>query len=344
MGGIVTVQAIEQANIGNVIGGLTVCGAIAGSHNWDGALDARLLYDTVCGQVPGALIPGGAYGLPKNSTFTQADLGAAINACFGLLQPGGPSLAQAQRLGLFLGVTKLPVGFVGTVMGFATFGLADLVYDPGKLSGQLGTGNVGVDYGEPFVNNAIARVASNPGARTKLLANYSPTGNTRGARIVSLHTDKDGLVIVENEREYAERAPANRFTTAIVREDAATHCGFNGAELLASWESLRAWLAGGTAADARDDSGHVLGYRRGWSRAGAVPHRPDVRDSRHGRSRQAAAVVTVPPPGIARPAARRPRDARWALDVGASPGRPMLTATGAGARGPMPARRRAAPC
>jgi hypothetical protein len=162
LGGIVTVQAIEQANIGNVIGGLTVCGAIAGSRNRDGALDARLLYDTVCGQVPGAFIPGGAYGLPKNSTFTQADLGAAINACFGLLQPGGPSLAQAQRLGLFLGVTKLPVGFVGTVMGFATFGLADLVYDPGKLSGQLGTGNVGVDYGEPFVNNAIARVAPTP--------------------------------------------------------------------------------------------------------------------------------------------------------------------------------------
>lgn len=244
LGGLVTIQAIEQAKIGNVVGAFTACGALAGSRNWDGALDARLVYDAVCGQVPGAFIPGGAQGLPRGSNFSQQDLGAALNACFGVLQPGGPSPAQFQRLALVTSVLQIPVQFVGTVMAYATFGIADLVHDPGKLSGQVGMGNVGVDYGDPFINQAIERVAPNKGAQNKLLANYTPTGDTRGTKIVSLHTDKDGLVVVENEKEYADVAPADAFTTAVVREATPSHCGFTAAELVAGWESLRMWLAG----------------------------------------------------------------------------------------------------
>jgi hypothetical protein len=37
LGGIVTAQAIEKANLGNVVGAYPVCGAVAGSRNWDGA-------------------------------------------------------------------------------------------------------------------------------------------------------------------------------------------------------------------------------------------------------------------------------------------------------------------
>jgi len=41
LGGIVTAQAIEQANLGNVVGAYPFCGAVAGSRSWDGAIDLR---------------------------------------------------------------------------------------------------------------------------------------------------------------------------------------------------------------------------------------------------------------------------------------------------------------
>jgi hypothetical protein len=62
---------------------------------------------------------------------------------------------------------------------------------------------------------------------------------------VALHTDKDGLVIVENESEYASVAPADKFTAAVAIEDVGTHCGNTPAEIVASWESMRGWAGGG---------------------------------------------------------------------------------------------------
>jgi hypothetical protein len=236
LGGIVTIQAIEQGNLGNVVGGLSICGAIAGSRNWDAALDMRLIYDAICGDVPGAAIPGGAAGLPKNATFAPVDLAAALSACFSP-DPGG-----FQRLGQFLSVTQIPANFIGTDMGYATFAMGNLVHDPRKLSGKVGVGNEYVDYGDSFLNAAIERVAPNPGAASKLGASYTPSGDTRGARIVSIHTDKDGLVLVENESEYAKWANPADFTAAVVVEATPTHCGFTGAEVAGAWESLRMWL------------------------------------------------------------------------------------------------------
>jgi len=237
LGGIVTIEAVEQGNLGNVTGALTMCGPLAGSRNWDGALDMRLVYDAVCAGVPGAAIPGGAEGLPKNSTFSPADLQSAIGACF---QTAG----GAARLAVFLGVTKIPPSFVATDMAYVTFAMSNLVHDPRKLSGKVGTGNELVDYGNAGINVSIARVAPNPGAANKLDAFYTPTGDTHGARVVSIHTDLDGFVIVENESEYAKLASPEDFTAAVVRESEPSHCGFTAAEAVAAWESLRAWLKG----------------------------------------------------------------------------------------------------
>lgn len=238
LGGIVTIEAVEQGNLGNIVGALSLCGAVAGSRNWDGALDIRLVYDAVCGGVPGAAIPGGAEGLPKDSTFTPADLGVAINTCF------APTAEGFLRLSQFLAVTKIPANFIGTDMGYVTFAMSDLVHDPHKLAGKPGTGNELVDYGNPAIDAAIARVAPNPGAASRLEAFYTPTGDTRRARIVSIHTDKDGLVLVENESEYASRTDPEYFTAAVVVEQTPTHCGFTPAETLGAWEALRGWLAG----------------------------------------------------------------------------------------------------
>jgi len=246
LGGIVTAAALEQADLGNVTGAFSLCGALAGSRNWDGALDLRLGYDAICAGVPGAAIPGSAQGLPRGSTMTNAQLAAAVNACFGiLLPPPNRSPAQQQRLSLFMSLTGLPENFVLTDMGFGTFAMSDLVHDFAKLRNKVGTENANVVYGIPVIDATIARVWPGPGGQQNLRENYTPTGKVGAARIVSLHTDKDGLVIVENEHEYAEVVPPSQLSTAIVVEASSTHCGFSNAETLAGWESLRAWIAGG---------------------------------------------------------------------------------------------------
>jgi len=245
LGGLVTVSAVEEANIGNVAGAFPFCGAVAGSRNWDAALDLRMVYDAVCGGVPGAAIPGGAEGLPPKASFAQTDLAVAVNACTGILAP--PVLRtpeQGLRLKKILDTLLIPENFLLTDMGYVTFGMGDLVHDPRKLSGKVGTGNAGVDYGDPAINASIARVSPNPGAAKRLGKNYTPAGKVGKTKIVSMHTDKDGLVLVENEGEYARRVPAGNLATAIVVEDVPTHCGFTQAELVAGWESLRAWVAG----------------------------------------------------------------------------------------------------
>src|SRR5262249_37816745 len=80
-GGLIAIEAIETAHLPNVIGGLSLCGTLAGSRNWNIALDLRLTYDAVCSQVPGAAIPGGANGLPKGVAF---NVPAAVNQCTGV--------------------------------------------------------------------------------------------------------------------------------------------------------------------------------------------------------------------------------------------------------------------
>jgi len=84
LGGAVTAAALEKGGLGNVVGALTFCGAMAGSRNWDVALDLRLLYDQVCEGMPGAAIPGGAEGLPKDSGWSDQDIENAVNACTGI--------------------------------------------------------------------------------------------------------------------------------------------------------------------------------------------------------------------------------------------------------------------
>lgn len=245
LGGLVTAQAIEDAHLGPVDGALMVCGALAGSRNWDVALDLRLVYDAVCAGVPGASIPGGAQGLPPNYAFTQTDLALAVNACTGiLLDPSLRTPLQAQNLSKILGIMQVPSNFLLTDMGYATFAMSDLVHDPRKLAGKIGTGNVGVDYGDASINATIRRVSPNPGAANRLSLWYTPSGKTGPAKIVTMHTDKDGLVLVENESAYASIVPAENLATAIVVEQTPTHCGFTAAELAAGWEALRAWVGG----------------------------------------------------------------------------------------------------
>lgn len=246
LGGIVTAQALEKASLGNVVGAYPFCGALAGSRNWNGALDFRLVYDAICAGVPGAAIPGGATGLPTPGfpgyPFSGTQLALAVNACMGILTP--PTPQQSANLARFLAETDIPPSFLLTDLGFATFALSQLIFEPAKLDGQQGVGNVGVSYEDPAIDASIERVAVQPGGATRLANNFTPAGDVGAIKIVSLHTDGDGLVLVENEKEYRDVVPAANLTTAIVDEAGSSHCGFSPGELVAGWESLRGWVAG----------------------------------------------------------------------------------------------------
>ncbi len=258
LGGIVTDQAVETAHLGNVVGAYPMCGVHAGSINWNAALDLRLLYDLICSNTPAAAIPGGATGLPAPGypgyTFGFSDLGTAVDACMGVLTPAASRTAQqSANLNQFLSVTQLPESFVLTDMGFALFGLSNVIFDPAKLNGGQAVGNANVNYDNGgFVDKGIARVTPKSSAAKKLNKNYIASGKVKKTKIVSLHTDRDGLVIVENENFYASVVPASNLTTAIAVEDSPTHCGFNMAEIQGGWEALRAWVGGASQPTAQD--------------------------------------------------------------------------------------------
>jgi hypothetical protein len=250
LGGIVTANGIEKANLGNVVGAYPACGAMSGSRSWDGGLDLRLVYDAICADVPGAFIPGGGTGLPERfttSSFDNAQFGGALQACFGIFAPPAfRTPAQTSRLALFLDETDLPENFVVTDMGFAVFALSDLIFDPAKLDGKQGMGNIGVAYEDAGIDADIERVAAHPGGKVRHSKNYTPSGKVGDVKIVSTHTSGDGLVIVEQQQPYQDSVDPANITVAVVNEAGNTHCGFTGAELVSGWESLRGWVATGT--------------------------------------------------------------------------------------------------
>ncbi len=253
LGGGVAVHALEKGRLPNVVGAYTVCGAVGGSRSWDGGLDLRLAYDVICAGIPEAAIPGGPTGLERNSDWTPEDVERAVNACTGIDRlPSRRSRAQKRNLARLLELAQIPPTFLQPAMDFATRGLADLTFDRGKLKGRQGIGNENVDYGDAELNAAIQRVAPQKRAAKKLAKSFTPTGKVKGAKIVNLHTSGDGLVIVENQSEYAAVVPPENLTIGIVVERVPSHCFFSPAEVLAGWESTLAWINGGeqpTAAD-----------------------------------------------------------------------------------------------
>ena len=253
LGGLVSVAAIEKGRLGNVVGALSFCGVLAGSRNWDAALDLRLTYDHVCREVKAARIPGGATGLRADSRLTETDVAAAVNACTGVDLPAAQrSGRQRRNLRELTRLSQIPESFVQTVMWYATFGLRDLVHSRDKLRGRLGVSNVGVDYGDARLDAGIERIDADRKGQRKLRKNFTPKGKVGDAKIIALHTDKDGLVLMENLREYAERVPVANLTTAVVVEAIPSHCFFSPTEVLGAWESLLTWIESGEQPSAGD--------------------------------------------------------------------------------------------
>ena len=143
--------------------------------------------------------------------------------------------------------------------------MADLVWDAKKLGGKIGTGNKRVDYGNAFVNENIQRVKAKKKHKRKLSRSFTPTGRVGDVKIISLHTDKDGLVIVENETEYAAVVPPENLTVAVAIERKPSHCVFMPGEILAGWEALRSWVDGAPSPPPRASRTIASNSRPRWA-------------------------------------------------------------------------------
>lgn len=255
LGGIVTAQGAEIEGLGNVVGAYALCPPLYGSRVWRAALDLRLSYDVVCDGVTGGEIPGGSGGLPiyLDPELIDSDVGdlgvglvgAAVNICTGAELPASArTQGQQSRLDRLMQLGGLPnTDFFFLNMGYATFGLSDLYRDPRKLNEGNALGNVGVVYPDPEINDKIARIAPDPFAALNLRLNFTPTGRVGNTKVLTTHTDKDGLVFVEHQTEYLRRMPPENVVSAVVVEDTPSHCEYTEAEAVAGWNELRDWIA-----------------------------------------------------------------------------------------------------
>jgi hypothetical protein len=270
LGGLISLKLAEDARFAPVPGVLSLCPPAAGSRTWDFGIDSRLAYDVVCkdvnsaGQLPkGAAPMTWAYNLgdiPDNLSDLQdkAELARTllpVNVCTGVnLPPLLQNDAMLRRLDELKNFAHLTSDdFFLTDLGYATFGLSDLVRAPDKLGGINPFTTTGVVYSDPTINAGIARIDADPFAQLYLRWASDFRGRIDPAtKVISLHTSRDELVIPAHESVLRATLPATQLTSALVNEAKPTHCGFNTAEGAAAWEALRAWIAGARQPDIAD--------------------------------------------------------------------------------------------
>jgi len=261
LGGLVALKLAEDPRFSPVSGVYSACPPAAGSRVWDFGIDARLAYDVVCKDVNGGDLPTGkpplywAYDLsdiPDNLSDLQDEAKLVqtllpVNVCTGINLPdylqNGAMQRRLAQLKTFTHDTSDHFFLVD--MGYATYGLSDLVRAPDKLNGLNPFQTTGVTYGDPAINAGIARIDADPFAQLYFRWASDFRGRiSASTKIVSVHTSKDELVIPANQSTLRQIVPSTQLTSAFVNESSPSHCGFNLAEGVGGWEALRAWIAG----------------------------------------------------------------------------------------------------
>ena len=264
LGGLIALKLAEARGFPPVHGAFALCPVAAGSRAWDAAIDMRLAYDVVCKSAGN--FPTGAQPLPWALNLNQipdnlSDLSDQVevakallplNQCTGINLPSWlRNDAMQRRLDELMAFSHITdEHFFLTNVAYGVFVLSDLVRAPDKLGNRNPFTTVGVDYSsDPAIDSGIARISADPAAVAAFRAASDFGGAIGTAKILSMHTSRDQLVIPSNQEFIRKAVPANQLTSAIVDEDTPTHCGFTAAEGLAGWEALRAWKDGAPQPD-----------------------------------------------------------------------------------------------
>ncbi len=260
LGGLIALKLAEDSRFAPVSGVYAACPPAAGARVWDVAIDLRLAYDVVCkgaGNLPTGDSPyPWAYNLddiPDNLSDLQNQAQllqtlVPLNQCTGVDLPNWlRNDAMKRRLAQLMDLVHITdEKFFVTNMGYATYALSDLVRAPDKLDDLSPFSNIGVNYGDPTLNDNIARIQGDPLASlyfhwaSDFRGDISPD-----TKVISIQTSKDQLVIPANQYVLRQTLPAAQLTSALVNESTPSHCGFSTAEGVAGWEALHAWIAGG---------------------------------------------------------------------------------------------------
>ncbi len=267
LGGLVSVQQAELVAAGlvpgltEVTGVLSMCPPLAGSVVWDHAMDFRLAYDSICSGINGGEMPAGNAATPwllkpgmvdnGGSTVTYAEVVTSAAACVGFeVPPFLQSNGMQSRRARLLAASKTPDAFLAELLFYSTFAVSDLVFDAKKLGGiHFASSNTpmqpfdtqGLDFGDTALNSGIRRLKADPVARFELIRQYTPSGRIGGAKLLTVSTSGDGLVVPEHLRFLEGKVSENQWRRALVQETTPSHCGFSDGELIGSWNQLRAW-------------------------------------------------------------------------------------------------------
>jgi hypothetical protein len=185
--------------------------------------------------------------------LTAVEVLGAAGICLGLnVNPLLQTSAMRQRREQLQRINNIDPAFLQTLLFYATFGISELFHDPAKLNARLAFSNAGVEYGDAGINARIKRISADPFAAFDLSRHYTPTGAVGNAKVLSMHTSGDGLVLPEQQSELDGKLTTAQWSRSMVRESSATHCGFTDAELISGWDALIAWTRqGATKPDAR---------------------------------------------------------------------------------------------
>jgi hypothetical protein len=269
MGGLVALKLAESSGFPPVRGAYALCPAAAGARIWDAAIDLRLAFDVVCGADDAGEFPEGDAPLPwamnlrdiPNGLGDLFDYAALVPVLVPLEQCTGVNLppvlrndAMQRRLDELMAFAHITdEDFFVTNIAYSTYVMSDLVRARDKLGARNPFTTAGVDYGsDPAIDAGILRIVADPRASAELHAVSDFRGAVGAAKILSMHTSRDQLVVPGNEDFVRDAVPADQRTIAIVDEDEPTHCGFSDAEGLAGWEALRAWKDGAPQPDVGD--------------------------------------------------------------------------------------------
>jgi hypothetical protein len=261
MGGLVSLKLAEDPRFADRTSSVfAICPAAAGTEAWDFAFDLRLIYDELCEGVSGGELQRGdpphtwAVNLDQippnldNLENSEDALRALtrVAQCTGLGLPSGfRTVQQRQRLAELQRITRITdEAFLATNLAYAVFAMSDVVRAPDKLGGRSPFDSARPPYASGENVAGLQVVHADPFGRYDL-ADASSLAGTGSAKILSMHTSKDQLVVPAHQAYLRRRYPAERLVSAIVAEETPTHCAFTVAEGLAGWQALRAWRAGG---------------------------------------------------------------------------------------------------